>query len=153
MNHQAKKSKRKMNPRIPPVVSAFKNVFSNIDFCGKEVKFVEFTEANNCETSETTNNTTCEANSATKLCDLESKYEETVANWQPFLVPDPVLKALTDLGFTTPTTIQRLTLLSAIRDRKDIVGAAETVPWLTIKIILIYHMNNILMSLREVERP
>ncbi|XP_064625673.1 ATP-dependent RNA helicase DDX24-like isoform X2 [Lineus longissimus] len=46
--------------------------------------------------------------------------------WKNLFVPPLVLKALEEQGFTCPTPIQSLTLPSAIRDRKDIVGAAET---------------------------
>ncbi|XP_041668588.1 ATP-dependent RNA helicase DDX24 [Cheilinus undulatus] len=46
--------------------------------------------------------------------------------WKNLFVPPPVLKALTSLGFGSPTPIQALTLPSAIRDRMDILGAAET---------------------------
>ena len=47
--------------------------------------------------------------------------------WCDLYVPDLVLRALADQGFTAPTPIQTLTLAPAIRDRLDIVGAAETV--------------------------
>ncbi|XP_067677240.1 ATP-dependent RNA helicase DDX24-like [Haliotis asinina] len=46
--------------------------------------------------------------------------------WKDLFVPNQVLKALEHQGFTSPTSIQALTLPSAIRDRMDIVGAAET---------------------------
>ncbi|XP_073339624.1 ATP-dependent RNA helicase DDX24 [Pagrus major] len=49
-----------------------------------------------------------------------------VSAWKDLFVPSPVLKALSSLGFATPTPIQALTLPSAIRDRMDILGAAET---------------------------
>lgn len=49
-----------------------------------------------------------------------------VSAWKDLFVPSPVLKALSSLGFSSPTAIQALTLPSAIRDRKDILGAAET---------------------------
>ncbi|KAF6023855.1 hypothetical protein EB796_017835 [Bugula neritina] len=47
--------------------------------------------------------------------------------WKDLFVPLPVLKSLHELNFLTPTLIQGLTLPSAIRDRLDILGAAETV--------------------------
>ena len=47
--------------------------------------------------------------------------------WDNLFVPAVVLQALQDEGFVEPTPIQVLTLPSAIRDRCDIVGAAETV--------------------------
>lgn len=49
-----------------------------------------------------------------------------VSAWKDLFVPAPVLKALSSLGFGSPTPIQALTLPSAIRDHKDILGAAET---------------------------
>lgn len=49
-----------------------------------------------------------------------------VSAWKDLFVPSPVLKALSSLGFSSPTPIQALALPSAIRDRKDILGAAET---------------------------
>lgn len=49
-----------------------------------------------------------------------------VSAWKDLFVPSPVLKALSSLGFSAPTAIQALALPSAIRDRKDILGAAET---------------------------
>ena len=47
--------------------------------------------------------------------------------WKDLFVPDMVLRALAEQGFATPTPIQTMALPSAIRDRKDIIGAAETV--------------------------
>ncbi|XP_060938919.1 ATP-dependent RNA helicase DDX24 [Limanda limanda] len=49
-----------------------------------------------------------------------------VEAWKDLFVPSPVLKALSSLGFGSPTPIQALALPSAIRDRMDILGAAET---------------------------
>ncbi|XP_051941256.1 ATP-dependent RNA helicase DDX24 [Hippocampus zosterae] len=46
--------------------------------------------------------------------------------WKGLFVPPVVLKALSSLGFTSPTPIQALVLPPAIRDRMDILGAAET---------------------------
>lgn len=46
--------------------------------------------------------------------------------WKDLFVPSPVLKALRSLGFASPTPIQALALPPAIRDRLDILGAAET---------------------------
>lgn len=42
------------------------------------------------------------------------------------MVPEPVIKALLELGFNEPTPIQRLSIPAAIRDKLDILGAAET---------------------------
>lgn len=49
-----------------------------------------------------------------------------VSAWKDLFVPSPVLKALSALGFGSPTPIQALALPSAIRDHMDILGAAET---------------------------
>ncbi|KAM9787090.1 ATP-dependent RNA helicase DDX24 [Syngnathus typhle] len=46
--------------------------------------------------------------------------------WKDLFVPPLVLKALSSLGFASPTPIQALVLPPAIRDRLDILGAAET---------------------------
>ena len=47
--------------------------------------------------------------------------------WKDLYVPETVVQALAEQGFTSPMPIQTLALPPAIRDRKDIVGAAETV--------------------------
>ncbi|XP_055449018.1 ATP-dependent RNA helicase DDX24 [Psammomys obesus] len=49
-----------------------------------------------------------------------------VSAWRDLLVPKAVLRALSFLGFSAPTPIQALTLAPAIRDKLDILGAAET---------------------------
>ncbi|KAM8921002.1 ATP-dependent RNA helicase DDX24 [Pelodytes ibericus] len=49
-----------------------------------------------------------------------------VSAWKNLFVPSLVLKALSHLGFSAPTPIQALALPSAIRDKMDILGAAET---------------------------
>ncbi|KAM9355349.1 ATP-dependent RNA helicase DDX24 [Pholidichthys leucotaenia] len=49
-----------------------------------------------------------------------------VSAWKDLFVPPPVLKALSSLGFSAPTPIQALALPPAIRDRMNILGAAET---------------------------
>ncbi|KAI5618881.1 ATP-dependent RNA helicase DDX24 [Silurus asotus] len=49
-----------------------------------------------------------------------------VSAWKDLYVPEPVLKALSKLGFSSPTPIQALALPPAIRDHLDILGAAET---------------------------
>ena len=46
--------------------------------------------------------------------------------WEDLLVPKRIATVLLKHGFTFPTHIQSLSLPSAIRDGKDIVGAAET---------------------------
>lgn len=49
-----------------------------------------------------------------------------VSAWKELFVPEPVLKALSKLGFSAPTPIQALALPPAIRDHLDVLGAAET---------------------------
>lgn len=49
-----------------------------------------------------------------------------VSAWRDLFVPKAVLRALSFLGFSAPTPIQALTLPPAIRDKLDILGAAET---------------------------
>lgn len=52
--------------------------------------------------------------------------DNDVSAWNELFVPEPVLKALSKLGFSAPTPIQALALPPAIRDHLDILGAAET---------------------------
>lgn len=52
--------------------------------------------------------------------------DANVSAWKDLCVPQPVLQALSYLGFSAPTPIQALALPSAIRDKMDILGAAET---------------------------
>ncbi|XP_051833335.1 ATP-dependent RNA helicase DDX24 isoform X1 [Antechinus flavipes] len=49
-----------------------------------------------------------------------------ISAWKDLFVPEPVLRALSSLGFSAPTPIQALALAPAIRDNLDILGAAET---------------------------
>ncbi|XP_062374238.1 ATP-dependent RNA helicase DDX24 [Sardina pilchardus] len=49
-----------------------------------------------------------------------------VSAWKDLFVPEPVLQALSKLGYSAPTPIQALALPPAIRDHMDILGAAET---------------------------
>lgn len=58
------------------------------------------------------------SSSVDKNCDVSA--------WKNLFVPPPVLNALSSLGFGSPTPIQALALPPAIRDRMDILGAAET---------------------------
>ena len=47
--------------------------------------------------------------------------------WQGLGLGPRVVAAIAGLGFEEPTPIQRECLLPAIRDRRDIIGAAQTV--------------------------
>lgn len=46
--------------------------------------------------------------------------------WTSLLVNDSIIKGLKDLKFNNPTPIQKLAIPCAIRDRSNILGAAET---------------------------
>ena len=46
-------------------------------------------------------------------------------------VPLPIVRALKELGFTTPTEIQRRAIPVAIDSTRDVIGAAETVSNMT----------------------
>ncbi|XP_068227040.1 ATP-dependent RNA helicase DDX24 isoform X2 [Palaemon carinicauda] len=56
----------------------------------------------------------------------EAKENVDMSAWDSLFVPEEVLKALSELGFSNPTEIQRLVLPAAIKGRMDIIGAAET---------------------------
>ena len=47
--------------------------------------------------------------------------------WRNLLVPEEIIHALREKGFSKPTPIQQRSILPAISKRSDIVGAAETV--------------------------
>ncbi|KAL4705452.1 hypothetical protein ACJJTC_007024 [Scirpophaga incertulas] len=51
---------------------------------------------------------------------------EDMLSWAEYKLQEPIMKALMELGFKTPTRIQELTLPTAIHGRRDIIGAAET---------------------------
>ncbi|XP_050509203.1 ATP-dependent RNA helicase ddx24 [Diabrotica virgifera virgifera] len=55
-----------------------------------------------------------------------TKNDLDVTAWNSFGLPESILKALAELGYSNPTQIQELTLPSAILGRRDILGAAET---------------------------
>ncbi|CAI5445770.1 unnamed protein product [Caenorhabditis angaria] len=55
------------------------------------------------------------------------KKEVDIEEWKQFyFLPQEILSALSDLGFNKPTDIQSSVLPAAVRDRQDILGAAET---------------------------
>ena len=47
--------------------------------------------------------------------------------WAPFDLPPKVAEAIAHMGFGQPTPIQQECLLPAVRDRRDVIGAAQTV--------------------------
>ncbi|XP_071601814.1 ATP-dependent RNA helicase DDX24 [Heliangelus exortis] len=65
-------------------------------------------------------------NWTTKVLSASTDHKADVSAWKDLFVPEPVLRALSYLGFSAPTPIQALALPSAIRDNMDVLGAAET---------------------------
>ena len=59
--------------------------------------------------------------------------------WQEMGVPLPIIKALKDLGFTSPTAIQQQAIPVAMDTTSDIIGAAETVRTLLVKLSCIFY--------------
>ena len=54
-----------------------------------------------------------------------------MSSWEVLGVPKEVQRGLGEQSFTTPTPIQTLSLPPAIFHHRDIIGAAETVSWIT----------------------
>ncbi|XP_012429390.5 ATP-dependent RNA helicase DDX24 isoform X2 [Taeniopygia guttata] len=65
-------------------------------------------------------------NWTTEVLSTSTDQKADVSAWKDLFVPEPVLQALSYLGFSAPTPIQALALPSAIRDNMDVLGAAET---------------------------
>ncbi|KFM08595.1 ATP-dependent RNA helicase DDX24, partial [Aptenodytes forsteri] len=65
-------------------------------------------------------------NWTTEVLSASTDHKADVSAWKDLFVPEPVLRALSYLGFSAPTPIQALALPSAIRDNMDVLGAAET---------------------------
>ncbi|NWQ71040.1 DDX24 helicase, partial [Neopipo cinnamomea] len=65
-------------------------------------------------------------NWTTEVLSATADQKADVSAWKDLFVPEPVLQALSYLGFSAPTPIQALALPSAIRDNMDVLGAAET---------------------------
>ncbi|RMB98790.1 hypothetical protein DUI87_25009 [Hirundo rustica rustica] len=65
-------------------------------------------------------------NWTTEVLSASTDQKADVSAWKDLFVPEPVLQALSCLGFSAPTPIQALALPSAIRDNMDVLGAAET---------------------------
>ncbi|XP_030922165.1 ATP-dependent RNA helicase DDX24 [Geospiza fortis] len=65
-------------------------------------------------------------NWTTEVLSASTDQKADVSAWKDLFVPEPVLQALSSLGFSAPTPVQALALPSAIRDNMDVLGAAET---------------------------
>lgn len=64
--------------------------------------------------------------------DDEKRYTDVVERvdvsaWKDFFLDDRILDSLSLLGFSAPTHIQAECLPAAIRDKRDVIGAAQTV--------------------------
>lgn len=63
----------------------------------------------------------------------DSKDEESdaplvdVSAWDDFQLDSQITGALAKMGFSTPTHVQAECIPAAIRDRRDVIGAAQTV--------------------------
>jgi ATP-dependent RNA helicase DDX24/MAK5 len=64
-----------------------------------------------------------------KQSEGDSSPKVDVSAWKEFFLDDEILIQLSKVGFTAPTQIQAECLPAAIRDRRDIIGAAQTVSW------------------------
>lgn len=49
--------------------------------------------------------------------------------WHNLRVPVPIIRALSELGFTAPTGIQQQAIPVAMEGSRDVIGAAETVSY------------------------
>ncbi|UMM10982.1 hypothetical protein L5515_000493 [Caenorhabditis briggsae] len=57
----------------------------------------------------------------------KAKKETDVSAWKQFyFLPNEILEAIEQMGFSQPTEIQSAVLPIAVRDRQDVLGAAET---------------------------
>ena len=50
--------------------------------------------------------------------------------WHQLCVPVPIIRALSELGFTAPTDIQQQAIPIAMVGSRDVIGAAETVRYM-----------------------
>ena len=66
-------------------------------------------------------------NEVSKEVEEEKVPQVDVTAWKDYFLPEDVLGCISRIGFTAPTQIQAECLPSAIRDRRDIIGAAQTV--------------------------
>ena len=53
--------------------------------------------------------------------------------WGSISIPAQVFKSIQALGYTSPTPIQTACIPPAVKENKDIVGAAETVRCLSLR--------------------
>ncbi|XP_012522780.2 ATP-dependent RNA helicase ddx24 [Monomorium pharaonis] len=87
---------------------------------GKIVKSADFKITDPQTDSDSGNDSSCDTNNS------EGLFKTNVEAWSFMGVPTPVIQALADQNFHSPTMIQARTLPAAILGRRDILGAAET---------------------------
>ena len=63
------------------------------------------------------------------IADIKASFTEQtdMSAWSEFDLHSQIAAAISQAGFTQPTPIQEQCLLPAIRDRRDVIGAAQTV--------------------------
>eukprot|EP00921_Rhytidocystis_pertsovi_P018520 GHVQ01029294.1.p1 GENE.GHVQ01029294.1~~GHVQ01029294.1.p1 ORF type:complete len:408 (+),score=56.42 GHVQ01029294.1:124-1347(+) len=95
---------------------------------------------------------------AAGLVELDNKelatLHSSLSAWELecFLLDPAILRGLSDLKFLSPTPIQKLSLIPAARDWKDIVGAAETGSGKTLAFGLPIVHNVLLLQQRRQEK-
>lgn len=57
---------------------------------------------------------------------VHKKLRKSMHLWESLNIEEPILKALEEMSFTTPTPIQEKAIKVAVEDKFDILGAAET---------------------------
>jgi ATP-dependent RNA helicase DDX24/MAK5 len=74
----------------------------------------------------------------------DSKDEESVdplvdvSAWDDFQLDSRITGALSRMGFSAPTHVQAECIPAAIRDRRDVIGAAQTVRTRTIYLLVLF---------------
>ncbi|XP_062253343.1 ATP-dependent RNA helicase DDX24 isoform X2 [Platichthys flesus] len=122
-NVQAKKSKKKKNKIQKQPIEEDVEKQTNLE-APPELQAPEIEKPSQ---KKVTNLTKKKNRNWTNIANSGSEDQKAdVGAWKDLFVPSPVLKALSSLGFGSPTPIQALALPSAIRDRMDVLGAAET---------------------------
>eukprot|EP00884_Botryococcus_braunii_P003437 jgi/Botrbrau1/13094/Bobra.0187s0053.1 len=58
--------------------------------------------------------------------DTQEEPKTNVLAWERFALAPSIMRGLSQLGFERPTPIQEACLIPAMRDRRDIIGAAQT---------------------------
>ena len=135
---KAKQTSNKSNPVTAKLDSKLdkraKNAEETISHQSREAKIDTEVEPQNLTKSA--------EESVQKDLQLERGSNSDMSAWQNLCLDSRVLNAIAALKFLEPTPIQRECLPSAIRDRRDIIGAAQTVSSISLP-----HSDNTLDSL------